>query len=255
MDYDQLIAIVEREADTSRAEAEQATRATLQTLAERITKGEARDLAQQLPDELIPWLFTNRAGQDFDADKFLRRLAAREHLDDDDDATAAAHAAAVFAALRRAIAKSELDDLASELPSWLRNLLTGVWIVTEEEFVAKVARVAGVDDDQARKATHAVLETLAERVGAGEADDLASHLPAELHPPRQRGRTSANGPIRMPAEEFVRRVAQREGATVDAARGHIEAVLAALRDTVPEEFYDIAVELPGDYDSLLPSPS
>ena len=35
-----------------------AIRATLQTLAERIASGEVRDLAEELPDELAPWMAT-----------------------------------------------------------------------------------------------------------------------------------------------------------------------------------------------------
>ena len=48
-EYEQFITIVEQKAKLSRDEAEAAARATLQTLAERISAGQARDLAEQLP--------------------------------------------------------------------------------------------------------------------------------------------------------------------------------------------------------------
>ena len=51
MDYDNFIAKVAERAGTPRGEAEALARATLQTLAERITGGEAQDLAAQLPKQ------------------------------------------------------------------------------------------------------------------------------------------------------------------------------------------------------------
>jgi uncharacterized protein (DUF2267 family) len=48
-------------------------------------------------------------------------------------------------------------------------------------------------------------------------------------------------------------VAEREQTSADEARRHIRQVLAELRETVSvEEFSDIVVELPKDYDALLP---
>ena len=52
MDYDGFITTVQQEAAISREEAERAVRATLQTLAERVSGGEAEDVGRQLPDPL-----------------------------------------------------------------------------------------------------------------------------------------------------------------------------------------------------------
>ncbi len=50
MKYDEFISQVQRRANlASREEAERATRATLETLGERLAGGEAKDLAAQLP--------------------------------------------------------------------------------------------------------------------------------------------------------------------------------------------------------------
>ena len=43
-----------------------------------------------------------------------------------------------------------------------------------------VATLAGTDEDHAERAAQAVLTTLAERISAGEARDLAERLPAPL---------------------------------------------------------------------------
>ena len=50
-----------------------------------------------------------------------------------------------------------------------------------------VAEQAGIDRDGARPLTDAVLETLAEPIAPGDADDLAARLPVALHPPMHRG--------------------------------------------------------------------
>jgi len=55
MDYEEFISIVRQAADVQDEEAARATRAVLQTIAERISKAEARGLVAQLPPELGPW--------------------------------------------------------------------------------------------------------------------------------------------------------------------------------------------------------
>ena len=63
MKYDEFLGQVRHRARLgSRGEAERATRATLETLAERLVGGEARDLAAQLPPELAHFLQPPDAG-------------------------------------------------------------------------------------------------------------------------------------------------------------------------------------------------
>jgi uncharacterized protein (DUF2267 family) len=54
MDCEQFVTLVEQDLGIGRGRAERAIRATLQTLAERIAAGKARDLAEELSDELAP---------------------------------------------------------------------------------------------------------------------------------------------------------------------------------------------------------
>ena len=114
MDNEQFVTTVEQAAGIGRERAERAIQATLSTLPERIAQGEARDLAEQLPPEVAPWLSTNDGAHRFDVDQFLRRAAERE---DTDVPAAEQHARAVFLAVGRAVSPGELADLAAELPN------------------------------------------------------------------------------------------------------------------------------------------
>ena len=248
-EYEQFITLVEQKAKLSRGEAEAAVRATLQTLAERISAGQARDLAEQLPPELAPWLATIGGAEPFDVDEFLRRVAERENSD---ISRAERDARAVFAALGRSVRRP--DALASELPRDFGPLLDELqWrfdhVVPAEVFLDGVADRAGLDRDGARRAVHAVLETLAERIAGGEVDDLIAQLPAVLHEPLKRGNALSNGAARpMSLEEFVLRIAEREGVVPGGALAHARAVFATLREALPKkEFLDITAQLPRDY--------
>lgn len=94
-------------------------------------------------------------------------------------------------------------------------------------------------------AARAALQTLAERLTLGETDDIAEPAGAAAVVP-----LPLEQDLRFHVDEFLRRVA----AHVDepAARRDAGAVLAALLRAVgPEEFHDMASELPSDFDPLL----
>jgi uncharacterized protein (DUF2267 family) len=253
MDYERFITIVEQDADIGREQAVRATQATLQTLAERISAGEARDLADELPPELAPWIATTTPAEGFDIDEFVRRVAEREGVDVD---TAERHARVVFDAIGRAVSPQELFDMLAELPAEYAPLLPQgphVEVVSASRFWRRVAERAGLDEEAAPKATDAVLETLAERIAGGEVEDLIDRLPIPLHPPLKRGTEHTGGKARrMSLEEFLERVAEREGVDLESALDHTRAVLATLREAVgDDEFFDIRVQLPADYEPVL----
>jgi uncharacterized protein (DUF2267 family) len=101
--------------------AEDAIAATLETLGERISEGEAEDLVQHLPDSLAPFLLRpGGEAEPFDADEFFRRVADREATDAQ---TAERHARAVMAALARREGRKEIHDMLSQLPRELRERL------------------------------------------------------------------------------------------------------------------------------------
>jgi uncharacterized protein (DUF2267 family) len=248
VDHEAFIDVVRAAAALDRDDAERATRATLQTLAERIDRGEARALATRLPPELAPWVATNTSAERFDVDELVRRVARREGVD---EPIAYGHVRAVFDALARAVGPDELADVAAQLPKDYAALLPrGVYVevVPADRFLAQVAERADVDLEGARRATDAVLETLAERIAGGEVRDLMAHLPIELHDPLRRGsERSGSRAQRMSSERFMALIAGREGVTPDVARLHGRAVFAALRDAVgDDELFDVTVQLPPD---------
>jgi uncharacterized protein (DUF2267 family) len=265
MDHDEFLRMVERAAGTNREQAEAAVRATLSTLAERISGGEAEDIARQLPRELRPLLPVTGKAEPFGAEEFVRRVAEREGGVPPE--IAERHARAVFAALARAVRPGEIADMVAQLPKDYRRLLAAAKpppeappkdrrVIRAEDFVEHVQQRTGLDPEHARRATNAVLEALADRISGGEVDDLEDELPRELHEPLERGKAESNGAARpLSGKEFVLGVAEREGVPPEQATEHARAVFATLRESVSEkEFSDIAAQLSDDYRALLARP-
>jgi uncharacterized protein (DUF2267 family) len=256
VDFQHFILMVQREAGgISAEEAERATRAVLETLAERLSSGHTRHIAEQLPAELRPWIETDTDAQALDLDDFLGRVAEREGVDLE---TADRHTHAVFFALGQSVAPAEIDDLEIELPKNFGPLIAEARrrnpnVIPAEEFLSRVAQRAGLDPDGARRATDVVLETLAERISGGQVEDMLPQLPPELHEPLKRGVEASGGlAVRMTLDEFLERVAQRENLTVDQAREHAKAVLTTLREAISErEFRDMWDQLPNEFGVLL----
>jgi uncharacterized protein (DUF2267 family) len=238
--YEEFITTVVDEAGVHYDDAERATSATLQTLAERISGGEARDIAEQLPRRLRPLLSDGDLAEGFGVHEFLRRVGEREGVR---EPTAEEHARAVLIAVGRSVDGREFEDMAAQLPKEFEPLLPHK--MPADEFLELVARAAGISVDQARRTTDAVLETLAERIGSGQVDDLEDWVPRELHPALERGRQS-EGPNAhaMPTEEFMRRVARRAGIVPYEALIHCRAVFGTLHEgSSPKEFSDVIAQL------------
>jgi uncharacterized protein (DUF2267 family) len=163
----------------------------------------------------------------------------------------------VFLALGRAVSPRELADVRAELPADFQPLLAGTpgphpSIMTVELFLQRVADRAGVPPEEARRAADAVLETLAERIAAGEVEDLLAQLPVELHGPLRRGAERHRDAERLPLDGFLQRVAGRADVPLERAREYARAVFATLREAVTDrEFYDLSAELPREYGELL----
>ncbi|MBW4558773.1 MAG: DUF2267 domain-containing protein [Trichormus sp. ATA11-4-KO1] len=103
MEYNEFITHVQSLAQSSsREEAERATRATLETLVERIPANEAKELAAQLPQELGECLLGREAesSESFGLQEFIMRVSQREDIE---PTTTAIHVRAVFAVLQNAI--------------------------------------------------------------------------------------------------------------------------------------------------------
>jgi uncharacterized protein (DUF2267 family) len=118
-----------------------------------------------------------------------------------------------------------------------------------DTFLDLVAREAGLDREHAERAARATLETLGERIDREEARQLAAQLPPEVAP-WIATTTSAEG---FDQDELLRRVAERAGLDLPAARGAAAAVFDALAQAVSrEEWDDVVAELPRSFAPLLP---
>jgi uncharacterized protein (DUF2267 family) len=265
MDYEGFISTIRHEADIADAEAERAACATLQTLAERLTTGEAEDIAERLPQELRRCLEPG-APEPFHLDEFLRRVSDRVGVD---RPAAERDARAVFAALWGAVGPDEFADMRAELPKDFDPLLDEALrtappppelpaapLLSFDQFLERVAARLGGDRDRAQRAAEAVLEALASRITGGQVEDLEAYLPIELRPALERGRARTGGRARpIGPDEFLGDIARLENLDRGAGAEHARAVFATLREAVPEkEFKDMQDQLPDEFRPLLKEP-
>jgi uncharacterized protein (DUF2267 family) len=118
-----------------------------------------------------------------------------------------------------------------------------------ETFERKVGERAGVSREQAGELIRATLETLADRVTAGEAHDVASQLP---QPAKEWLVSSEPEAERFGLDEFIRRVSERAGVPPGEARTGAQAVLATLRQAITGgEFRDLMSQLPREFSELV----
>lgn len=119
MNHDEFIGQVQHRARLdSRGDAERATRATLETLAERIADGAAQNLAAQLPNEIGEHLRRKApadagTGEHFSLDDFLERVTEREGVDRPD---AVFHARVVLDVTDEATTGSLMTKVREQFP-------------------------------------------------------------------------------------------------------------------------------------------
>ena len=118
-----------------------------------------------------------------------------------------------------------------------------------DEFIDAAAIRAGVPPDDAEVLTYATLQTLAERLTGGEADDLASQLPVGLQDTLHKDFEQAED---FGLEEFVQRVGVNAGTDTALAWQGVRAVMTTLQDAVSRgEFDDVMAQLPDEYLNVL----
>lgn len=125
MQTDEFLGQVQNKAQLATlGEAMRATRATLETLAERLGPDDTRHLAAQLPHEIQ--LFLADAGmpmpERFSSAEFLLRVCAREGIDLPESTY---HARAVIDVLTHAVSPGEIVEVFDRLPDDYRRLLAG----------------------------------------------------------------------------------------------------------------------------------
>lgn len=118
MQYQEFVNRVNEQMQTEApGDAELAIQATMATLGERISGGEAENLAAQLPAELQTQLESGNYDENaeaFSLDEFYLRVGEREGTESPD--TAVAHARTVMQQLTRAVSGGELADIQRQLP-------------------------------------------------------------------------------------------------------------------------------------------
>lgn len=122
-----------------------------------------------------------------------------------------------------------------------------------EDFISQVQNRADLSFESAVGGTKAVLNTLADRISGGEAQDLAAELPSELgaHVRKQAGAPAES----FPSADFYGRVGERAGLEPERARVVTEAVFNTLEDALSrKEVSDTKAELPTRLKELLRTP-
>ncbi|MEH0844509.1 DUF2267 domain-containing protein [Micromonospora sp. CPCC 205711] len=115
MNDNEFLGLVATRSGMSSEQATAVTRATLTTLAERIDGGEARDLADQLPEALRAYAFGgSEAAERFGLEVFVDRVSGRADLDAD---RARDGVTAVFGVLRDALGPSGYEQVVTQLPA------------------------------------------------------------------------------------------------------------------------------------------
>ncbi|MFR9780043.1 DUF2267 domain-containing protein [Micromonospora sp. MS34] len=123
MNYDTFVEQVALRSRTAPERAAELTRATLETLTERLTGGEVLDLAAQLPKALQLVLKPHpatEAADRFGAAEFVARVGQRAGVDEN---AARDAVRAVFVTLREAITGGEFDDVVVQMPRDYRDMV------------------------------------------------------------------------------------------------------------------------------------
>jgi uncharacterized protein (DUF2267 family) len=121
--YHEFMERVQQRTGLDEEQAEKAVRATLNTLAQRLSGGEPKDVASQLPGELKEAMLLTAGrgmGESMSLKQFLETVANREGCPAD---AAEEHVRAVMATLHEAVTDGEWDDLVSQLGHEYRPLV------------------------------------------------------------------------------------------------------------------------------------
>jgi uncharacterized protein (DUF2267 family) len=123
MNYEKFLGAVQSRARLpSNAEAVSAVRATLETLASRLTEDERKDLASQLPREIGAFLLREIPFVRLSLQEFFQRVSELEGIE---LPTAVYHARVVMEVLGEAVSPGEMEDVRAQLPEEFVPLFEG----------------------------------------------------------------------------------------------------------------------------------
>jgi uncharacterized protein (DUF2267 family) len=121
MSFRELIKRVQLNSGFSDSESKEALELMVESLAERLTAGERKDFASQLPQELQTIALTapNDIAEYYDKD-ILKEFMEREGIE---EARAKKQIMSAWNALKEAISEGEINDIRSQLPNSMVALL------------------------------------------------------------------------------------------------------------------------------------
>jgi uncharacterized protein (DUF2267 family) len=120
MKGDQFIAEVRNLAELNTNEdAQEATRAMLETLRERLAGNEPSDLAAQLPPEIALYVEGDGGREAFSVQEFYERVGQKEGIESEE---AVKRARAVATVLQTAVTGGALEDVRSQLGNDYKDL-------------------------------------------------------------------------------------------------------------------------------------
>lgn len=122
MDETEFFETVAQRGDLESTEAARgATDATLRAFGEHVSRGQAENVADELPDGLAEAMtdLSTEHPEEITLDAFVAQVAAAE---DADEATAAEHVRAVMSVLAETVGHDELRDARSQLPNEFDSL-------------------------------------------------------------------------------------------------------------------------------------
>lgn len=124
MNYKEYIQFVkERAGIKSDDAAKKAIESALEALGQRITIGQAEDMAAALPPELRQYLRQTPAAEPFTLTEFLSRVSEKEGVT---ITTAGDHTRAVLSVLAEWVPRAEMRDTLEQIPNDMRSFF--VWI-------------------------------------------------------------------------------------------------------------------------------
>jgi uncharacterized protein (DUF2267 family) len=125
MNFDEFIGQVQSRARLpSSGEAVRAVRATLETLARRLQRGVAKDLAAQLPREIGHYLLQEppEESERLPLEEFFQKVSEREEVE---VPLAVYHSRVVVEVLCEAVSSGKIEQVLSQLPPEFDTLFAG----------------------------------------------------------------------------------------------------------------------------------
>lgn len=241
--------VVQRGDFASEEDARETVRSVLRAFSESVTRGTAEEVAEMLPPDAAEHMLSSEfeRADPVAYEEFLDRVSRETGVDRD---IAQRKAQAVVTTLSKAMGEHEFDALHSQLTEEYDRIFEVE--AKRADFPLVDAVVAGSDltEHQAREAVEATLQTLAERVSLGEAEDVAAYLGEESRWIIDRKEPYAED---FTVEDFHRRVARRLKVGEKTARERVDAVFDAMGAVVAQpELHAMEQQLPEEYEPVMP---